>query len=107
MLLLNYGMLLFGYLGEIQKIDRNFALWGGFAFFALLYYYIYYMFVKDKKSLRNTVVYFVFLIVWAIYGINYMVKSNVTKNIIYNVLDIVAKCFVGIGFWAYFVKLFD
>jgi bacteriorhodopsin len=107
MLLFNFGMLLFGYLGEIKKIDRNFALWGGFAFFAFLYYYIYYLFVKDKKSVRNSVVYFIFLIVWAIYGIAYNIKSPLLKNLVYNTLDVVAKCMVGIGFWAYFAKIFD
>lgn len=106
-LLLNYAMLLFGYLGEIEKINRKLALWGGFAFFAILFYYIYYLFVKDKKSLRNTVVYIVFLIVWAIYGIAYEVKSVLLRNLIYNTLDVIAKCIVGIGFWAYFVNLFD
>jgi bacteriorhodopsin len=107
LLLLNYAMLLFGYLGEIEKIDRKLALWGGFASFALLFYYIYYLFIKDKKSLRNLVVYMVFLIVWAIYGIAYEIKSVVAKNIVYNILDVISKCFVGIGFWAYFVNLFD
>lgn len=107
LLLLNYAMLLFGYLGEIQKIDRKLALWGGFTLFAFLFYYIYYLFVKDKKSLRNTIVYLIFLIVWAIYGIAFEIKSIVVKNIVYNILDIIAKCIVGIGFWAYFVNLFD
>jgi hypothetical protein len=28
------------------------------------------------------------------------------KNIIYNILDVIAKAFVGIGLWAYYAKLF-
>jgi hypothetical protein len=27
------------------------------------------------------------------------------KNIVMNVLDCIAKCFVGLGLWAYFTKL--
>lgn len=106
-LLLDYAMLLFGYLGEIGKINKNLGLWGGFACFALLFYYIYYIYIKDKKSLANVVTYLVFLIFWAVYGIAYTNKSDIIKNLIYNTLDVFAKCIVGIGFWAYFVKLFD
>ena len=28
------------------------------------------------------------------------------KNIGYNILDLFAKCFVGIFFWAYYAKVF-
>ncbi len=105
MVLLNFGMLLFGYLGEIGKINKMFATFGGFVLFAFLYYYIYSKFVKDKKVIQNTVVYLVFVIFWAIYGIAYLAEPKL-KNLIYNVLDVFAKCFVGIGFWAYFAGLF-
>ena len=105
MVLLNFGMLLTGYLGEIGKINKTFATLGGFIFYAFLFYYIYSRFIKSKKVIQNTVVYLVFLIFWAIYGIAYLAEPRL-KNLIYNILDIFAKCFVGIGFWAYFAGLF-
>ncbi len=105
MILLNYGMLLFGYLGELGKINKHYALIGGFAFFALLFYYIYYHFIKGKKAVQNVVIYMIFLVTWSIYGINYMAEPKV-KNIVYNILDVIAKAFVGIGLWAYYVNLF-
>ena len=105
MLLLNYGMLIIGYLGEIGKINKYFATLGGFVLFALLYYYIYSQFIKSKKVIQNTIIYIVFVIFWAIYGIAYLAEPKL-KNLIYNILDVFAKCFVGIGFWAYFVGLF-
>lgn len=106
MMLLNFGMLLFGYLGEINKIDKNFALTGGFILFALLFYYIYAQFIKNKKNIQNFVIYIIFLIIWSIYGMIYM-KEPKLKNIIFNILDTIAKCIVGIGFWAYFTGIFQ
>lgn len=105
-MLLNWGMLLAGYLGEIGKIDKKMATVGGFILFGLLFYYIYWYYVKDKKSLVNLVTYLVFVILWAIYGIAYLQNERI-KNMIYNILDLFAKCFVGIGFWAYLVGLFN
>ena len=68
MILLNFGMLIFGYLGEIGKINKQFATLGGFILLAFLYYYIYSTFIKNKKVIQNTVVYLIFLIFWSIYG---------------------------------------
>lgn len=104
-LLLNFGMLLFGFLGEIKKIDKKYALIGGFILFAFLFYYIYSLYVKDRKIMLNTVTFLVFIIIWSMYGIAYMANPKI-KNITFNILDTLAKCIVGIGFWAYFVKLF-
>jgi len=105
MILLNFGMLLFGYLGEIKKINKQYALTGGFILFALLFYYIYAQFIKNKKNTQNFVIYMIFLIIWSIYGMIYM-QTHELKNIIFNILDTIAKCIVGIGFWAYFTGIF-
>lgn len=104
-LLLNFGMLLSGYLGELNKINKKFALVGGFIFFAFLFYYIYYLYIKDKKVIVNTIIFLLFLIIWSVYGLVYLMDDK-AKNIIYNILDTIAKCIIGIGFWAYFTKLF-
>lgn len=105
MILLNFGMLLFGYLGEIKKINKQFALTGGFILFAFLFYYIYAQFIKNKKNTQNFFIYMIFLIIWSIYGMIYM-QTHELKNIIFNILDTIAKCIVGIGFWAYFAGIF-
>lgn len=103
--ILDLGMLIFGYLGEIGKINKNYACLGGFILFTLMFYFIYYYFIRNKKSVQNIVVYLVFLIVWSIYGIAYLANEKI-KNITYNILDVIAKCFVGIGLWAYLTKIF-
>jgi len=104
--ILNFGMLIFGYLCDIDIINKKQAMIGGFILFGLLFYYIYYIFVKDKKSFQNLLIFLIFLIFWSIYGIVYLADDKI-KNITYNILDVFAKCIVGIGFWAYLTKLFN
>jgi len=47
------------------------------------------------------VVYLIFVALWSIYGIAYLMDEK-TKNFIYNILDVLAKCFVGVFLWLYF-----
>jgi bacteriorhodopsin len=105
-LLLNFGMLAMGYLGEINVFDKVFANIIGFGFFAGLYGYIYNTFLKNKYNFDNALLYFTFLGLWTIYGIAYFM-DEINKNAIYNILDLFSKCFVGIFFWAYFTKTFS
>ncbi len=105
-LLLNFGMLGFGYMGEMNYISANNGQFFGFLFFIALYAYIYYYFVKPDPIFDNRMIYWVFVFFWALYGVFYQ-EDNETRNIAYNVLDLFAKCFVGIFFWAYFTKIFS
>lgn len=103
-LLLNIGMLVSGYLGEINKIDKILALFVGFALFFAMYIFIWMVFMSSgKNSFGANLSYFAFLIVWSIYGIVYMMDEE-NKNIVYNILDLIAKAFIGIFFWMYFTK---
>ena len=104
-LLLNYGMIGSGYLGEIKMLDKVPANIIGFVFFVAMYFFIYYMYLKPSYNFDNYILYFAFLILWAIYGIAYF-ADEVTKNVVFNVLDLLSKCFVGIFFWAYYTKVF-
>ena len=105
-LLLNFGMLGFGYMGEMNYISANNGQFFGFLFFIALYAYIYYNFVKPDPIFDNRMIYWVFVFFWALYGVFYQ-EDDETRNIAYNVLDLFAKCFVGIFFWAYFTKIFS
>lgn len=107
-LCLNYGMLGSGYLGERAVIDKVFANMIGFVFFGLLYGYMYYKYLivpKKGNNTNNQLLYGAFLILWAFYGIFYLTKESV-KNVGYNVLDLLSKCFVGIYFWSYSSNIF-
>jgi len=104
-LAMNYGMLGAGYLGEIQMLDKTIANSVGFLFFIGLYYFIYSKYVSPKYNFDNSILFFSFVFLWAFYGIVYFL-DEVTKNVIFNVLDLLSKCFVGIFFWAYYTKVF-
>lgn len=104
-LILNYGMLGSGYLGEISFMDKTIANATGFLFFIGLFYFIYANYVAKKPNFDNRMLYLAFLGLWTIYGVAYF-YDEVTKNVIYNVLDLFSKCFVGIFFWAYYTKVF-
>jgi bacteriorhodopsin len=91
--LANFLMLLFGYLGEIGVIDSTISIVLGFLFFAYAFYIIYKEYaVKAKKSLP--IFYFIFSI-WSLYGIAAIFNPH-HKNNMYNILDIFAKNFFGL-----------
>ena len=102
-LILNYGMLGFGFLGESGKMNKLTANLVGFVFFIGLYGYIYMSHIHGFNIFDNNMLYYAFLILWSIYGIVYFMNEKI-KNISYNILDLWSKCFVGIFFWAYFTK---
>ena len=102
-LMLNYGMLLFGFLGENELFDKMKANVIGFVFFFALYGYIYITHIKNFNIFDNNILYWSFVILWSLYGVAYWMEEE-EKNVTYNVLDLFSKCFVGIFFWAYFTK---
>lgn len=102
-LLLNYGMLLCGFVGETglhNKLTSNVV---GFLFFIGLYGYIYVKHIHGYTIFDNNMMYGAFVFLWALYGVAYWMKEQV-KNVSYNILDLFSKCFVGIFFWMYFTK---
>ena len=92
-LLLNWVMLLFGYLGEISEIPVILGVSLGFIPF-LIYYYIIY---KNYAILTNDgiKIYFYFFIFWSLYGIVAMLPYKI-KNTCYNILDLFSKNFFGL-----------
>lgn len=92
-LLLNWLMLLFGYLGEINFIPVLLGIFLGFIPFIIYYYIIY----KKYATLTNDglKIFFYFFIVWSLYGIVAVLPYKI-KNIFYNILDLFSKNFFGI-----------
>jgi len=92
-LILNWLMLLFGYLGEINLLPLLLGVFLGFIPF-LIYYYIIY---KKYALLSNEglTIFFYFFIVWSLYGIVAVLPYNI-KNMCYNILDLFSKNFFGI-----------
>ena len=103
-ILLNYTMLYLGYRGEFIKQNILYYI-GSFLAFIIMYGLIFFLYVKPKYNTFNYALFFFFFIVWSLYGIVYKMDLK-TKNITYNYLDLVSKCFVGIGLWLYFTNMF-
>ena len=102
-LMLNYGMLLCGYLGEIGIMNKIYANALGFMFFIGLFTYIYKTFMK--KYVRASLTLFIaYVVIWSMYGIVYFLPYD-EKMLGYNILDLIAKCLVGIALWLYFAKI--
>ena len=91
-IIFNFLMLLLGFLGEQNILDKNISIIFGFYFFIKSFEII-------KKycgnSDKNRKLYIFLYIVWSLYGFAAMCKTNL-KNISYNFLDIVAKNFYGL-----------
>ncbi len=102
--LLDFGMLGLGYMGETGMINRNTALITSFICFFLMFGLIGYTFLCGKFHLASFVVFGLFVFVWSIYGMVYNLDEE-RKNIVFNILDAIAKCVIGIILWAYFTKV--
>ena len=98
---LNMGMLIFGFLGEIKKIGFYKGLILGFICYAVMMYFIYEKYTKDKNG---DTLYIIFAIVWGLYGVSYLFNVK-AKNISYNFLDLVSKA--GFGVLIYLTVLLD
>jgi hypothetical protein len=92
-LLLNWVMLLFGYLGETSVIPLLLGVSLGFIPFLIYYYIIYIKYAKLSND--GFKIYFYFLIFWSLYGIVALFPYKI-KNICYNILDLFSKNFFGL-----------
>ena len=95
------AMLYAGYLGEIGVIERWIACLIGFVFFFLIFFYIYKTFLRPRYVLSNYVIYSFYFIVWALYGVVYFL-DHMEKNVILNLLDVIAKPFVSILLFVFY-----
>ena len=101
---LNYAMLYTGYLGETGILGRTAAAMFGFVPFGLMFGLIYWKYVAPKYDFANRVLFSVYFIIWSLYGLVYLFDAT-NKNIAMNALDLLAKCLIGLGLWAYYVRV--
>jgi bacteriorhodopsin len=89
----NFLMLLFGYLGEKNKINKKIGIPLGFLFFANTFNIIYKKYAV--KSTNGKKIFNIILPIWGMYGIAaYM--NDVYKNNMINILDVFAKNFFSL-----------
>ena len=96
-ILLNWLMLFFGYMGELGKLSVKLSTFLGFIPFITMFYIIYENYAKYTPIGLSTFIYFVS--VWGLYGIAALMNYEI-KNIMYNILDLFAKNFFAL-FLAY------
>jgi len=102
-ILLDWIMLYFGYIGELGKMSIKLSTFLGFIPFSIMFYIIYENYAKYTSTGINTFIYFVS--VWSLYGVAALMNYEV-KNIIYNILDLFAKNFFAL-FLAYILISFS
>ena len=98
-LVLNWLMLLFGYLGEVGVIPLVAGVALGFVPFIAYFYIMYERFIANDANIfinsTSMKIYAYFLVFWSLYGI-VAVLPYALKNTIYNVLDLFSKNFFGL-----------
>ena len=95
-------MLLFGYLGEINILNKIISVGIGFIFFGLTFNEIWKNYAFKTNKTRN--LYYFLITVWGLYGIAALLET-IPKNILYNILDIIAKNFYGLYIFNKIVRI--
>jgi len=91
--ILNFLMLLFGYLAEVGMMDRRLAFVLGTGALCGSFGIIYKNYAKFSEKTKN--IFWIMFGLWSMYGIAFLFPP-VTKNLGYTALDIFAKNFFGI-----------
>ena len=77
---LNYFMLLTGYLGEIELMNKSLAALFGFGGLYGIFYLIYKTFLENKNVLANNILFGIYLVIWSLYGVVFLLDEEF-KNI--------------------------
>jgi len=93
--ILDWIMLYFGYLGYQKILDKRIANILGFIPFVLIFIILYMIYIKPKNIFINNLLFISYFIIWALYGIFYLVDEKI-MNILYNILCLIAKPFIAI-----------
>ena len=94
--ILNAAMLMFGYLGEMNKMELKLSVFVGTIAFLAYFYLIYKRYVEDIKDVKEAqVMFYLFFGIWSLYGVAALLPYN-WKNISYNILDLFSKNFFGV-----------
>lgn len=96
---LNFLMLLCGYLGQIDVINNHLAIFIGFIVFGFLFYIIYKEYAVPSQQLT---MFYLMTFIWSLYGVSAMLDPDSQNNMI-NILDLTAKNFFGIYVY-YFIQ---
>lgn len=96
-ILLNSIMLIFGYMGETGRMNKNISWIVSSLSLFIMFVIIY----KTFDPLENPVFWF-FVVLWALYGIVFFIPYEYNV-ILYSILDVIAKA--GLGIWTWLVSV--
>jgi bacteriorhodopsin len=89
LLLLNAGMLAFGYLGQLFP---SYRLWGcaaGFVCLALIFALV------EQEAAQRWITR-CFFVLWSLYGLVYLCNDPFATNVLYCILDVLSKAMFGV-----------
>jgi hypothetical protein len=89
----NFAMLLFGFLGEQGTLNKMTAFVFGTGAFFVSFYTLYSQFAQ--YSTYAQMLFGIMFILWSGYGVGFLLPT-ISKNILFNGLDILAKNFFGL-----------
>jgi bacteriorhodopsin len=105
LLIFDFLMLISGYLGEIGTISRASGTIAGYVGFFLLFGTLWNTYMSGSRvTNQSKLVFVIYFVLWTLYGVAYQANESI-KMISYNILDLIAKAFVGIFFWLYLAKI--
>jgi bacteriorhodopsin len=105
LLIFDFLMLISGYLGEIGTINRASGTIAGYVGFFLLFGTLWNTYMSGSRvTNQSKLVFGIYFVLWTLYGVAYQANESI-KMISYNILDLIAKAFVGIFFWLYLAKI--
>ena len=101
----NFLMLLFGYLGETNVISKYISNFIGFIFFGLSFHVIYSKYAYTVNTTEiNKILFNLLIIIWALYGVAALFPT-LYKNVSYNILDLFSKNFYGLFVYYNILKI--
>ena len=89
----NFAMLLFGFLGEVGYLSTLPAFVLGTGAFLVSFYTLYTKFAQYSSYAQ--MLFAVMFVLWSGYGVGFLLPT-ISKNILFNALDILAKNFFGL-----------
>jgi len=104
--IVNWIMLGIGYLAETKRISYTNGTIYGFAAYVVLLVLIWHQLLHESEYVHLKMVFVAFAIIWGLYGVAFLMETK-SKNIAYNILDMLSKVFFGLFLWVYYGGVFE
>ena len=93
----NFAMLYFGYLGEKKQLSKPISASLTYIFLISIFIIIYMTYIKNYSNIKNNIIFYIYFILWSLYGVSYFLNQE-NKNIMINTLDSLVKPIIALYF---------